>query len=171
MTIPKIFGASGAAALILCGTLASASAAVSSQDQSFATQAAQAGMAEVADAKLALSKNPPPQAKAVAQRMIADHTNANDKLMSIAQAQGIKLPSGPGPMDQVTMLKEKVLSGGTFASTYLHDQQGDHKKAIALFQKEAAEGKDPQLVAFAKATLPTLQSHLAMVDGALNSKM
>jgi hypothetical protein len=36
---------------------------------------------------------------------------------------------------------------------------------IALFKKEIATGSDPRLVAFAKKTLPTIQSHLAMING------
>ncbi len=46
----------------------------------------------------------------------------------------------------------------------------DHEKAIKAFQKESAKGKDTDLVAFAKNTLPTLEQHLnhaESIDGTL----
>jgi len=40
----------------------------------------------------------------------------------------------------------------------------DHEEAVALFQKEASSGTDPDLKAFAQKTLPTLQEHLKMAQ-------
>jgi putative membrane protein len=163
----QIMGALGATALMVCGAIGSVSAAVVSQDQTFVTKAAQGGAAEVADGQLALSKDASPRVKMIAQHMVTDHAKANDKLASIAEARGMKVPRSPSMMDDATMLKQKVLSGNAFSSAYLHDQQAAHQQTIALFKQEIASGQDPQLVAFAKMTLPTIEQHLSMIDGAL----
>jgi predicted outer membrane protein len=51
-------------------------AAVSGADKTFATEAAQGGLAEVQLGQLALQKGSSPQVKEFAQRMVTDHTQA-----------------------------------------------------------------------------------------------
>ena len=62
-----------------------ASAALPSADKSFAMKAAQGGLAEVQDGQLAARKGGSPQVKQFGQRMVTDHTQANDELQQIAQ--------------------------------------------------------------------------------------
>jgi putative membrane protein len=40
----------------------------------------------------------------------------------------------------------------------------DHKKDLAEFKKEAAEGKDPEIRAWAAQTVPTLEQHLQKAE-------
>jgi putative membrane protein len=40
----------------------------------------------------------------------------------------------------------------------------DHKNDISLFEKQARDGKDAHLKAFAEQTLPTLQKHLSVAQ-------
>ncbi len=136
----------------------------STVDISFATTAAEGGMAEVADAKLALAKSKNPSVDAFARRMVLDHTLANDKLVAILQKQSIPEPSGVGETNEAMHRKLLSLNGGVFDENYLNQQKAAHLATIALFEREASAGKDPALVAFAKATLPTLHEHLAMVE-------
>jgi len=166
MNHKSLFGSMAAA--ILCfsaAAYASAIAAPSMADTTFAMKAAQGGMAEVADGKLALQKSTSPNVRAIAQRMVTDHSMANAQLAAIAHAEGIALPAGPAAADQATMAKQRALSGAAFDSSYLKGQATAHEMTIALFKKEIATGSDPRLVAFAKKTLPTIQSHLAMING------
>jgi putative membrane protein len=150
------------AALATAAPVFAQSSNANSTDTQFVSQAAQAGMAEVADAKLALAKANDPAVKAFAQRMIDDHTKANDKLKSIAQADNLTLPSDVGATNERMHAKLEGLDGKAFDSAYLMGQRQAHEQAIALFQKESQSGSNQQLVAFAKQTLPTLQSHLSM---------
>jgi putative membrane protein len=57
-----------------------------------------------------------------------------------------------------------MMSGDTFDKSYVKGMIEDHKSDIKEFQKEAAEGKDPQAKAFAAATLPTLRTHLQKIE-------
>ena len=65
--------------------------------QDFVTLAAQVGMAEVQLGKVALEKSADPQVLQFAQRMIADHGQANEELAGIATKEGLAVPTTPGP--------------------------------------------------------------------------
>lgn len=137
-------------------------AAMGGPDAAFVTQAAQAGMAEVKAADLALSKSKNPRVIAFAKRMQTDHSKANAQLMMIANAQGFALPSGIGAKNGMQLSKLKSESGATFDTDYLNGQLTAHEQAVALFRSESKDGTNAAVAAFAKQTLPTLEAHLAM---------
>lgn len=139
------------------------SGSVAAADRRFATKAAAAGLAEVNDANIALQKSSRQDVKAFAQRMVQDHTKANDQLKSIASAEGINLPTGESAADQKKTDALQNLSGAQFDRRYITGQRAAHKQAVALFSKESSSGKDSQLKSFAGQTLPTLQDHLKMI--------
>ena len=63
-----------------------------------------------------------------------------------------------------TEAKLEVLRGNAFDHAYLTSQVAGHQKMLALMQTEASSGTDPKLVAFAKATIPTVKQHLALAQ-------
>jgi putative membrane protein len=65
--------------------------AVNSSDKKFVTEAAHGGMKEVELAKLAVTKAASDEVKQYAQRLIDDHTKANDELMQLASQKGITI--------------------------------------------------------------------------------
>ena len=132
-------------------------------DKDFATKAAQAGIAEVAEARLALKNSTRPDIQNFARRMIADHTKAGDQLKTIASAQGLALPGDPSPEDQQAMTKLGSLSGVDFDRAYIESQVSAHEAAVGLFKQESDQGKDAQFRSFASSTLPTLEDHYTMI--------
>ena len=142
---------------------------LSAQDKMFIKKAGDAGLAEVADGKLAKSQGGADVQK-IAERMVKDHEAANDQLASISQQLGDPAPAALDAKDQTEHDALSQLSGDQFDSQYLQDQLKAHQKAIALFQKEADGGGDPQLQQFASETLPTLQMHLDMIQKAMVKK-
>lgn len=150
-----------------------AGATAKSADSHFVMDAAAGGMAEVEMGRLAADKATSPDVKEFGQKMVDDHSKANDELKQIASQKGITLPSAMNAREKAKMDKMSKLSGGAFDKAYMADMVEDHKKDVAEFQKEAASGKDPDVKAFASKTLPTLQEHLKMaqdVHGKLNGK-
>ena len=133
---------------------------LSPADQKFAREAAQGGMAEVELGKLAVQNASSDDVKRFGQRMIDDHTKANDQLKQVAQQEGIQLPTGLSSKDEMTKERLSKLSGAAFDKAYMNDMVNDHVKDVADFQKESTSGKDPAVKSFASQTLPTLQSHL-----------
>jgi putative membrane protein len=143
----------------------------STADASFVRQAAEGGMMEVAKGKLAVQKGSHEGVKQFGQRMVDDHTKAGDELKSIAGGKNITLPAEtPKPPMQAAMAKLEKLDGAAFDRAYVDDQVRDHEKTIALFERQAKNGKDAELKAFAEKTLPTLKEHLTAVRD-LKSKL
>ena len=138
---------------------------MSSSDREFAMKAADGGMAEVKMAELALTKTTNSDVKQFAQRMIDDHTKANQELMSIASTKSLTLPAEPGAKNKMMMNKLSAMNGADFDRAYIKHMAEDHKMDVALFQKESMGGKDMDLKGFAAKTLPTLKEHKMQVDG------
>ena len=135
-----------------------------SADVKFATKAAQGGMAEVQLGQLAAQKASNPDVKAFGQKMVDDHTKANDQLKSVAAQENITLPTTVDPKDQALYSKLQNLSGADFDKSYMKAMVKDHQEDVKEFQKEADKGKDPQIKNFASQTLPILQQHLSMAQ-------
>ncbi len=140
------------------------SGALDSADRKFLMKAAQGNVAEVETGRLASQKAMDPQVKEFGTTMVQDHTQANEKLMTLAQQKGIQLPSEPDKMDQKQMDKLQGLSGAQFDRTYSRSMLKDHKKDVKEYEHEAQHAKDPDVKAYAQSVLPTLQHHLALAE-------
>jgi putative membrane protein len=134
--------------------------ATASPDKSFFTHAAQGGLAEVDNGKLAQEQGSSQEVKDYAAMMVKDHSAANDKLQSIAQSESITLPSAPTQKQAAAHQKLKSLSGASFDKSYMQNQIKAHENTVALLKKEIAKGKDGPAKSFATETLPVVQSHL-----------
>ncbi|MDB5362977.1 MAG: outer membrane protein [Rhodospirillales bacterium] len=145
------------------GTRAS-SASLNATDKLFVKQATAGGLAEVQEGQLAQNQAQSPDVKAFGQHMVSDHTAAAQKLKAIVDAEGLAAPTDVDKADQKQIDALQKQSGARFDKQYVKDQVAAHKKTVALFQKEAKSGSDPQLKQFASDTLPTLQQHLSAVE-------
>jgi len=141
-------------------------AAVSGADKTFATEAAHGGLAEVQMGQLALQKASSPQVKEFAQRMVTDHTQANQDLMQLSKSENLNLPAQLDPKHKSEMERLSALSGNAFDAAYMQQMVQDHQKTVADFQKQAQSGTDPSLKSFAQKHLPLLQQHLQMAQAA-----
>jgi putative membrane protein len=139
-------------------------------DHKFVVEAAQGGMAEVELGRLAAEKASSSDVKKFGQKMVDDHTKANDQLKSVASQKGITLPTQAGAKEKAEMERLSKLSGAAFDKAYMQHMTKDHHKDVAEFQKEANSGKDPDIKNFASQTLPTLQEHLRLAED-VNSKL
>ena len=166
-------GAVTAAPLSGGGGAPSANAAsLTDADRSFVTGAAEAGMAEVEAGKLAESKASSSAVKAFAERMVKDHSKANEDLMALASKKGINPPAEPSAAQRATLSSLQKLSGAEFDEAYAK-QMGvqAHQDAVALFERAAKDVNDTDIKAFAVATLPTLKEHLEMSQKLENQTM
>jgi putative membrane protein len=158
----------GFAAALMVGAMSVGVAAQSGQlspaDKMFVNKAAQGGMAEVELGQLATQKGQSQQVKDFGQKMVDDHSKANDQLKSIASQENITLPTGLDAKDQAVKDRLSKLSGAQFDKAYMQDMVQDHNQDVAEFQKEASNGKDPAVKNFAQQTLPVLKEHLKMAE-------
>ena len=133
-------------------------------DELFVQQAAIGGMAEVEAGNLARLKGSSDAVKQFGAQMVTDHTKANDELKRIATGKKMALPGKPDAAHQAAKEKLQAASGAAFDEGFKKQMIADHKVTIELFEKEAKDGKDPDLKAFAAKTLPDLQGHLKMAE-------
>jgi putative membrane protein len=129
-------------------------------DEAWVMKIAKGGMAEVELGKLAADKASTDAVKKFGQRMVDDHSKANDELKTLAQSKNIALPSAIGPQEKALHDRLMRLSGPAFDQAYMRAMVNDHVKDINEFRIESKSGKDPELKAWAAKTLPTLEDHL-----------
>lgn len=160
-----------AVAVTAAGTLLLSSVGVlaantlNSTDQTFARDAAQSNLAEVALGNLAIKNGQSAEVKQFGKRMVSDHSKANERLMDVAIKQGITLPQQPKAADIKEENRLSKLKGEAFDRAYMRHMVKDHQNDVALFKQEAANGRDPGLKDFAKRTLSVLDTHLKLARG------
>jgi putative membrane protein len=135
--------------------------ALDQEDKTFVREAAIGGMAEVELSKIA-QKSENSDVKRFAERMIEDHTKANEQLTSIATGLGVDIPKTVDSEHERMREKLQTLHGKAFDDQYAHDMVEDHNKAVKLFQQEERSGHNTELKQFAQKTLPTLEEHQKM---------
>ena len=153
----------GAAALCFALATAHAQTALSDGDRAFIEKAAQGGHAEVSMGQSAAeSKNP--AISAFGKQMVADHSKMNDELAMLAKQKGFEPPASADMASQAKGALVDALPGKTFDSQYVSSQLDDHKETLALFEKEAQSGQDPELKALALKAIPIIQQHIAQLE-------
>jgi putative membrane protein len=131
----------------------------------FAMKAADAGMFEVEAGKLAAQKASAANVKSFAERMVKDHTKANNELKALAAKKKITLPAMVSKKHQDKLDKLAKLSGTDFDEEYMEIMDKDHEKDVKLFEKASESNDiDAEVKAFAAKTLPTLRMHAEMAD-------
>ena len=132
-------------------------------DKTFVMNAGLGGMAEVEMGKLAVQKASDDRVKQFGQKMIDDHSQANEDLKAMASAEKIDIPVSLDSKHQATIDRLNKLSGTAFDHAYVREMVRDHNEEVKEFQKEAQNGQDSAVRAFASKTLPTLQEHQRMI--------
>jgi putative membrane protein len=133
----------------------------SKSDASFMTDAANDNLAEIELGKVVQQKSQNADVKAFAQRMVDDHTKANQELEPIATKMGVSLPKAPTG-SHAKVVKELSKKDKRFDHEYAEAMVEDHEKAVKLFEKTSKKGDSEEVRQFAAKTLPTLQEHLKM---------
>ena len=135
---------------------------MSSSDHEFVMEAAMGGMMEVELGRIAAQKGMSESVKQFGQRMVDDHSKANEELMSLATSKGMTLPTALDEKHKKDVTKLSAMSGADFDRAYSRMMLSDHNKDVKEFEKQSTKGADPDIKAFAGKTLPTLQEHLQM---------
>jgi putative membrane protein len=135
---------------------------MSSQDHDFVMDAAMGGLMEVELGRIAAQKGMSESVKQFGQRMVDDHSKANEELMTLATSKGMTLPTALDEKHQKDVTKLSAMSGAEFDRAYSKMMLSDHTKDVKEFEKQSTKGGDADLKAFAGKTLPTLQEHLQM---------
>lgn len=131
-------------------------------DRGFMMYAARDGLYHAEAGKLAVQRGSSEGVKKFGQHEIDHHTQTNDKLAQLASKKGVTLPKKMGTKEREALDKVAKLSGPDFDKAYLEMEIKDHSKDLSIFQKEAKDGKDPDVKAWAAKTVSSIEEHLKM---------
>jgi putative membrane protein len=147
------------------GVATAADAGLTAGDRDFINKAAQGNLMEVAAGKLAAQRALNPTVKEFGQRLVSDHSAANDSLKALANSKQMNLPDTVSPEGEATLGKLESLNGTEFDKGFSQMMVKDHKTDISDFEKEAnKKGADPDVKAYAEQTLTTLRHHLMLAN-------
>jgi len=154
-------GASGSSASGASG----ASSKIASGDQKMMRDIAYSNISEIAAGKLALEKSQSDDVKSYAQKMIDDHTKAQQELQTLADSKGVKLPTEPDAKHKALSKVMAGLKGDAFDKRYL--KQGglnDHENTHKLLTRVQDKAKDADLKAYAAKTITVVDQHLTLAQ-------
>ena len=138
-------------------------ATVSAQDKMLMQQAENSNIAEIKTSQVALKKAAKQPLKDFGQKMIDDHTTAEDELKQLATTKSVKLRGDTDPENKAALAKLMKLNGAAFDASYSKVQKKGHDKTIMAFQKEISSGQDADVKAYAQKYLPAIQEHDKMI--------
>jgi putative membrane protein len=131
----------------------SSSAALSSADREFIMKAADGGMAEVELGRLAVNKASNSDVKAFGQRMVDDHSKANDQLMQLAQTKGVTLPDWQAMAGTSMTQSDTTTTNPTSTS---QTNQSNQTKQTKSDMHSTMSGKDHQMMMEHQKTIDKL---------------
>jgi putative membrane protein len=141
-----------------------AAQSASDADKKFVKEALQGGNDEVQLGKLAQEKGSSPDVKNFGQKMVTDHSQMGEHMTQIAQQIGVSPPSGTSMSGKTLSTKLHALSGDSFDKSYIQAMVEDHKKDLAEFKQEAANGSDPAVKAAAERGAKVIAAHLQLAE-------
>lgn len=132
-------------------------------DAQFATRIAQANMAEVALGKLAQGKAQSDDIKKFAQKMVDEHTKAEQDLEGIASKNNLTLPQDVTPQQKAQQDRLSKLSGAQFDRAYMRMMVVDHTRVSNALQHESRKvSANTDLKDYATRMYPGVSDHLTM---------
>lgn len=131
-------------------------------DAKFVRTAAQSGMMEVRMGQLIKESAQSKQLRDFGDKLVTDHTKANQELNQIAARKGVSPPSQPAEKHEKMLDQLSKLKGAEFDRAAQKHAVMHHQEDVQLFEKASQTLKDTELKAFAQKTLPTLKEHLDM---------
>ena len=133
---------------------------LATDDQNFMQKAATGGMAEVSLGQQVSPVAKNPDAKKFADKMVTDHSKANDELKQLASSKGVTLPTDTDQEHKDAA--QKVMSSKDVDKAYMDEMVKDHDKDVKEFEDASKSAKDADLKAWIDKTLPVLTEHQKM---------
>lgn len=135
-------------------------------DEEALRKAYEINMAEVQMGQMALEKAQDPQMKQLANTIIEDHKQANERLTQIAHNLNVQLQETDLSQEHQQLAERlKGLSGDDFNSEFLKAQVDAHQKALSFYEQQAERTQSPELQTYFQDTMAALGRHMDMARG------
>lgn len=135
----------------------------------FVQKVAQNDLAEIKMGSLAKEKGGTPAIRDFGERLVGDHTKNLDQLKALAQEQHITLPTEPNQTQMIDYKNLSTLNTNEFDKKFARHIVNDHVRAVTEFKAESKNGTNPQIKAFAKKSVPVLETNLRLARNMMNS--
>jgi putative membrane protein len=132
---------------------------LTSDDTAFVSKQLQTNMAEIKLAQLALQKSQDQNVRNYAQKLITDHTAADETLLPIANAQKIAQPGALDPEQQAMYDRLSRLNGVAFDTAYINGMISDHERDIKEMNAQLTHGQSQALNVWVQNTRPVVMQH------------
>jgi putative membrane protein len=131
---------------------------------------------EIQAGRLAQQKGSSPEIKSYGEKLVTDHTKADDQVMAAASKAGVKPnPSSLSAHDKEMMQTEKKkmdqmkqLSGAQFDAAFAQEMSRDHDHMISML-RDARRHVSPPIKELVEQTIPVLEEHKDLADKASKS--
>lgn len=165
----------GVALLAVAGTVAVAGAGArpaaqpSAQDVNYLQTSISGDRFEIIGGKLALKKGTTAQVRALAARLIHDHSKSLTDAVALAKTLHVDVPKAPTPSMVWELQTVGAMSGAQFDHWYSYLEVKDHQQDIEETTFEVVHGGSTLVKNDARKALPMLRMHLALSKRALGS--
>lgn len=151
---------------------AAARTAGSGDADAFVENASRGDMLEIAAAKYVLKHSRNDAVRAVASRMIDDHTTMTHQLHSAllsSETPDLKVPDDLGHRRKQILDHLEAAPQEKLDKTYIDQQVLAHKETVDLMEGYAGSGENAQLRSVAQSAAPVVRRHLAYMEALQSS--
>jgi len=149
-----------AAGLAFCPVIGNAVENLNSDEKTFIDFAGQTDLVNVRLAQMAQMQASSPQVKNFAAVLERDHAADLKTLTAIAKRTGATAPTSLDEVHMNFVRRLKKSKGSAFDLAFLKTVVNEHENAFVPYKREADNGFNPSLKAYARRALPRLDSHL-----------
>jgi putative membrane protein len=133
---------------------------VTPAEQDFAIKTAQAQLAEIDMARLALHRSSNKDVKAFANMIESDHTSALKALADLMKNKNVPQPTTLPADVQQTIMRMNALTGAEFDREFINTMVGDHQRIVGMFGDMQTTAQNPDVKDYVEDLLPVLEMHL-----------
>lgn len=150
-------------ALFATGGICNA-ASLTGIDRNFMVNAARSDMTQAHESELAENRGARADVRDFAKTVVQERAEAYGRLSLVAAQTGTAIPKGIDA-GKVPAIRELVhLKGDRFDRQFVGEQIAAVRQAIALSKREAAHGRDADVKAIARQTIPVLEKDLRLAQ-------
>ena len=134
------------------------------KDAQFVVDVVAANYDEIKFANFGLSKSMNDEIKTLAKQMITDHTKAVNSLKEIAAAKMISVPGWDSTNVDKKMENWNDKKPADFDRDWTNEMIDMHKNTVDKLEGRQKDTTDPEIRGWIDSTLPTVRSHLDMLN-------
>jgi putative membrane protein len=113
---------------------------------------------------LALQKSQDQNIRNFAQKMITDHTAAQETLMPIAQRHNIAIPAALSPEHQGMLDRLRTMNGAAFDTAYADEMVRDHAQDLKELNDQLTSGQSQVINVWVQNTRPVVIQHYQIAE-------